>query len=139
MKKLTDGKLTRFPFRNPLQLQAWLEDLSLEGWELEEVRGEYGRFRRIEPRRIRYRMEPDPSTLNTTDGDIAERDQLYADMRATWDAPNDIVAIDGVERWWERSPDPMDARYSMAVGPDGIPWYGNTPKNVYGVVMCFCI
>lgn len=68
-----------------------------------------------------------------------EQYQLYADMRATWDAPNDILAIDGVERWWERSPDPMDARYSMAVGPDGIPWYGNTPKNVYGVVMCFCI
>ena len=68
-----------------------------------------------------------------------EQYQLYADMRATWDAPNDILAIDGVERWWERSPDPMDARYSMAVGSDGIPWYGNTPKNVYGVVMCFCI
>lgn len=68
-----------------------------------------------------------------------EQYQLYADMRATWDAPNDILAIAGVDRWWERSPDPMDGRYTMAVGPDGIPWYANTPKNEYGVVMCFCI
>lgn len=68
-----------------------------------------------------------------------EQYQLYADMSATWDAPNDILSIAGVDRWWERSPDPMDGRYTMAVGPDGIPWYANTPKNEFGVVMCFCI
>ena len=68
-----------------------------------------------------------------------EQYQLYADMRATWDAPNEILSIDGVDRWWERSPDPIDGRYTMAVGPDGIPWYANTPKNEFGVVMCFCI
>ena len=68
-----------------------------------------------------------------------EQYQLYADMSATWDAPNDILSIAGVDRWWERSPDPMDGRYTMTVGPDGIPWYANTPKNEFGVVMCFCI
>ena len=65
---------------DPAQLQTWLEDESLRGWRLEKVWREWGKFRRAEPRRVRYRMEPDPSTLNTTDGDIAERDQLYADM-----------------------------------------------------------
>ena len=81
MKKLTEGKLTRFPFRNPLQLQAWLEDLSLEGWALEEVRGEYGVFRRIEPRRIRYRMEPVEGLWEDKPlGYYEEKDRLYEEM-----------------------------------------------------------
>ena len=81
MKKLTEGKWTRFPFRNPLQLQAWLEDLSLEGWELEEVRGEYGRFRQIEPRRIRYRMEPVEGLWEDKPlGYYEEKDRLYEEM-----------------------------------------------------------
>ena len=65
---------------DPAQLQTWLEDESLRGWRLEQVWREWGKFRRAEPRRVRYRMEPDITTLSTTDGDIAERDQLYADM-----------------------------------------------------------
>ena len=65
---------------DPAQLQTWLEDEALQGWRLEKVWREWGRFRRAEPRRVRYRMEPDITTLSTTDGDIAERDQLYADM-----------------------------------------------------------
>ena len=65
---------------DPIQLQTWLEDEALQGWRLEKVWREWGKFRRAEPRRVRYRMEPDITTLSTTDGDIAERDQLYADM-----------------------------------------------------------
>ena len=81
MKKLTEGKWTRFPFRNPLQLQAWLEDLSLEGWALEEVRGEYGVFRRIEPHRIRYRMEPVEGLWEDKPlGYYEEKDRLYEEM-----------------------------------------------------------
>ena len=65
--------------------------------------------------------------------------QLYADLGASWDTPNDILAISGVERWWERTADPMDGRYFMCVGEDGTPWYAHTPKNEFGVVMCFCV
>ncbi len=65
--------------------------------------------------------------------------QLYADLGASWDTPNDILAVSGVERWWERTADPMDGRYFMCVGEDGTPWYAHTPKNEFGVVMCFCV
>ena len=65
--------------------------------------------------------------------------QLYADLGVSWDTPNDILAISGVDRWWERTADPMDGRYFMCVGEDGTPWYAHTPKNEFGVVMCFCV
>ena len=65
--------------RDPLQLQTWLEDLSLEGWRLEKIRGNWGRFRRTAPRRIRYRLEPKRAVRNGG-GDIQEKEQLYRDM-----------------------------------------------------------
>lgn len=68
-----------------------------------------------------------------------EQYQLYADLGTRWDKPNDILAISGVDRWWERTADPMDGRYFMCVGDDGTPWYAHTPKNEFGVVMGFCV
>ena len=44
--------------RDPIQLQSWLEELSLEGWKLEQAGGDYGMFRRVPPHRIRYRILP---------------------------------------------------------------------------------
>lgn len=65
--------------------------------------------------------------------------QLYADLGVGWDTSNESLVIAGVERWWERTADPMDGRYFMCVGEDGTPWYAHTPKNEFGVVMCFCV
>ena len=39
---MRDTKWRYLYLRNPIQLQTWLEDLSLEGWRLEKVRGELG-------------------------------------------------------------------------------------------------
>ena len=65
--------------------------------------------------------------------------QLVSDLGVRWDSPNQILQIGGVERWWERSPDPMDGRYFMCVGDDGTPWYAHLPTKECGVVMCFCV
>ena len=81
MKRIVEGKWIRFPFRNPLQLQAWLEDLSLEGWKLEKVGGEYGVFQRVEPHRIRYRMEPVEGLWEDKPlGYYEEKERLYEEM-----------------------------------------------------------
>ena len=65
--------------------------------------------------------------------------QLFSDLGVRWDSPNQILQIGGVERWWERSPDPLDGRYFMCVGEDGTPWYAHLPTKECGVVMCFCV
>ena len=65
--------------------------------------------------------------------------QLFSDLGVRWDSPNQILQIGGVERWWERSPDPLDGRYFMCVGDDGTPWYAHLPTKECGVVMCFCV
>ena len=65
---------------DPIQLQTWLEDESLRGWRLESLWRTWGKFRKVKPRRVRYRIEPDPVALSTTDGDIAEKNQLYGEM-----------------------------------------------------------
>lgn len=65
--------------------------------------------------------------------------QLFSDLGVRWDSPNQILQIGGVERWWERSPDPLDGRYFMCVGEDGTPWYAHLPTKECGVVMCFCL
>lgn len=65
--------------------------------------------------------------------------QLFSDLGVRWDSPNDCLAIPGVERWWERSPDPMDGRYFMCVGEEGTPWYAHMASNEFGIVMCFCV
>lgn len=65
---------------DPIQLQTWLEDESLKGWKLESLWRTWGKFRKVKPHRIRYRIEPDPVALSTTDGDIAEKNQLYGEM-----------------------------------------------------------
>ena len=81
MKRIVEGKWSRFPFRNPLQLQAWLEDLSLEGWKLEKVGGEYGVFQRVEPHRIRYRMEPTERLWEDKPFSYyEEKERLYEEM-----------------------------------------------------------
>ena len=77
---MKDTKWRYLYLQDPIQLQTWLEDLSLEGWQLERVWRTWGKFRRIAPNRIRYRVEPEYVTMQTTDGDIQEKDQLYADM-----------------------------------------------------------
>ena len=78
MKRTT--RLRYLYLTDPIQLQTWLEDESLKGWKLESLWRTWGKFRKVKPRRVRYRIEPDPSTLNTTDGDIAEKNQLYGEM-----------------------------------------------------------
>lgn len=65
--------------------------------------------------------------------------QLFSDLDVSWDAPNEILQISGVDGWWERTPDPMDGRYYMNVGADGTPWYAHGPTRELGVVMCFCV
>ena len=65
--------------------------------------------------------------------------QLFSDLGVSWDTPNDILALDGVEFWWERTPDPMDGRFFMCVGPEGTPWYARVPSSEFDVVLCFCI
>ncbi len=81
MERIVEGKWIRFPFRNPLQLQAWLEDLSLEGWKLEKVGGEYGVFRRVPPHRIRYRMEPTERLWEDKPFSYyEEKERLYEEM-----------------------------------------------------------
>lgn len=65
--------------------------------------------------------------------------QLYSDLGVRHDTANSILQIGGVERWWERTPDPMDGRYFMCVGEEGTPWYAHVPTNEFGVVMCFCV
>lgn len=65
--------------------------------------------------------------------------QLFADLGVSWDAPNDVLALSGVEFWWERTPDPLDGRYFMCVGPEGTPWYARVPSSELDVVLCFCV
>ena len=65
--------------------------------------------------------------------------QLFSDLGVSWDTPNDILALDGVEFWWERTPDPMDGRFFMCVGPEGTPWYARVPSSEFDVVLCFCV
>lgn len=65
--------------------------------------------------------------------------QLFSDLGVRWDKPNEILALEGVEFWWERTPDPMDGRFFMCVGPEGTPWYARVPSSEFDVVLCFCV
>lgn len=77
---MRDTKWFYFYLKDPIQLQTWLEDLSLEGWQLEKVRGDWEKFRRIPPHRIRYRLEPKSVTPDMSDEDVRLKDQLYREM-----------------------------------------------------------
>ena len=77
---MRDTRWCYFYLRDPIQIQTWLEDLSLEGWRLEKIRGDWGKFRRIPPRRIRYRLEPVGGASGRADEDGQAKDQLYAEM-----------------------------------------------------------
>lgn len=70
-----------FYLEDPIKIQTWLEDLSLEGWKLEKIRYNFGQFRRTAPHRIRYRLEPTERLWEDKPlGYYEEKDRLYADM-----------------------------------------------------------
>lgn len=78
---MKNTKWCYFYLRDPIQIQTWLEDLSLEGWQLEKVRGAWGKFRRILPHRIRYRLEPIKTGREEVDGEQqTEKERLYEEM-----------------------------------------------------------
>ena len=78
---MRDTKWRYLYLRDPIQIQTWLEDLSLEGWQLEKIRGDWGRFRRIPPHRIRYRLEPvKTGGEGLGAGQQEEKDRLYGEM-----------------------------------------------------------
>lgn len=84
-------------------------------------------------------MSTDDSAHDAVFNAEGEQYKLFSDLGTSWDAGNQHLQIAGVEYWWERSPDPLDGRYFMCVGPDGTPWYARVPSEVQGVVMCFCV
>ena len=78
---MRDTKWRYLYLQDPIQIQTWLEDWSLEGWKLEEIRYNFGRFRRIEPHRIRYRLEPTERLWEDKPlRYYEEKDRLYAEM-----------------------------------------------------------
>lgn len=58
-------------------MESWLEDMAAEGWYLTECWGSSARFRRGEPKRVRYRMIPAP---NETYAIRQEREALYEEL-----------------------------------------------------------
>ena len=69
--------------RDPFQLQTWLEDLSLEGWELRKIQFRWGEFHRIHPRRIRYRLEPiqpEKGFFELESANQEDKQQFYSDL-----------------------------------------------------------
>lgn len=67
---------------------------------------------------------------------------LYRNQGIAWDGanPSPAKAVGGATgSWWERTPDPLDARYFMNVGDDGAIWYAHAPSKEFGVVMGMCL
>lgn len=58
-------------------MESWLEDMAAQGWHLTECWGSRARFRRGEPKRVRYRMIPAPSETYET---RQEREALYEEL-----------------------------------------------------------
>lgn len=58
-------------------MEAWLEDMFAQGWQLEECGFRFAKFRRAEPAKVRCRMMP---MQNETFGDQKERETLYEEL-----------------------------------------------------------
>lgn len=58
-------------------MEAWLEDMYVQGWRLEKCGGRFAKFRRGEPAQVRCRMMPVPNETYET---RQEREALYADL-----------------------------------------------------------
>ena len=81
-------------------MEAWLEDMFAQGWQLEECGFRFAKFRRAEPAKVRCRMMP---MQNETFGDQKERETLYEELGWKAEKTLDDMCADSL-RWQRMNP-----------------------------------